>query len=150
MRSRIAVLAVLVAAGIPAEVSGQVVSMRNLSFGTILSGTTSSVNKTSANSAQWRFTGLFALGGNFVLTLPTTMSGPGTAIALTFSTTDGQRSTTNNPATGTSFNPHVSQSVSVLFNGTVYVWLGASVSPPINQKAGTYTATVVLTTTGML
>jgi hypothetical protein len=32
----------------------------------------------------------------------------------------------------------------------VYVWLGASVSPPINQKAGTYSATVVLTTTGML
>jgi len=144
------VLAVLVAAGIPAEANGQVVRMRDLTFGTILSGTTSSVSKTSANSAQWRFTGLFALGGNFVLTLPTTMTGPGTAIALTFSTTDGQRSTTNNPTTGTSFNPHVSQSVSVLFNGTVYVWLGASVSPPINQKAGTYTATVVLTTTGML
>ena len=144
------VLAVLVAAGIPAKANGQVVRMRDLTFGTILSGTTSSVSKTSANSAQWRFTGLFALGGNFVLTLPTTMTGPGTAIALTFSTTDGQRSTTNNPTTGTSFNPHVSQSVSVLFNGTVYVWLGASVSPPINQKAGTYTATVVLTTTGML
>jgi hypothetical protein len=144
------VLAVLVAAGIPAEASGQVVRMRDLSFGTILSGTTSSVSKTSANSAQWRFTGLFVLGGNFVLTLPTTMTGPGAAIALTFSTTDGQRSTTNNPTTGTSFNPHVSQSVSVLFNGTVYVWLGASVTPPINQKAGTYTATVVLTTTGML
>ena len=143
-------LAVLVAAGIPAEANGQVVRMRDLTFGTILSGTTSSVSKTSANSAQWRFTGTFALGGNFTLTLPTTMTGPGTAIALTFSTTDGQRSTTNNPTTGTSFNPHVSQSVSVLFSGTVYVWLGASVSPPINQKAGTYTATVVLTTTGML
>lgn len=143
-------LAVLVAAWIPAEATGQVVRMRDLSFGTILSGTTSSVSKTSANSAQWRFTGLFALGGSFVLTLPTTLTGPGTAIALTFSTTDGQRSTTNNPSTGTSFDPHVSQSVSVLFNGTVYVWLGASVSPPINQQAGTYSATVVLTTTGML
>ena len=143
-------LAVLVTAGIPAEASGQVVRMRDLSFGTILSGTTSSVSKTSPNSAQWRFTGLFALGGSFVLTLPTTLTGPGTAIALTFSTTDGQRSTTNNPTTGTSFNPNVSQSVSALFNGTVYVWLGASVSPPINQQAGTYTATVVLTTTGML
>ena len=88
--------------------------------------------------------------GNAFELLNSLTTGPGTAIALTFSTTDGQRSTTNNPATGSSFNPHNSQSVSVLFNGTVYVWLGASVSPPINQKAGTYSATVVLTTTGML
>jgi hypothetical protein len=135
---------------VPANATGQVVTMRNLAFGTILSGTTTSVSKTSANSAQWRFTGLFALGGSFVLTLPTTLAGPGTAIPLTFSTTDGQRSTTNNPLTGSAFNPHNSQSVAVLFNGTVYVWLGASVSPPLNQTAGTYSATVVLTTTGML
>lgn len=144
------VLAALVAAGIPAEARGQVVTMRNLAFGTILSGTTTSVSKASANSAQWRFTGTFALGGSFVLTLPTTLAGPGTAIPITFSSTDGQRSTTNNPLTGSSFNPNASQSVAVLFSGTVYVWLGASVSPPLNQTAGTYSATVVLTTTGML
>ncbi len=143
-------LAALVAAGIPAEASGQVVTMRDMSFGTILSGTTTSVSKASANSAQWRFTGTFALGGSFVLTLPTTLTGPGAAIPITFSSTDGQRSTTNNPLTGSSFNPHNSQSVALLFIGTVYVWLGASVSPPLNQMAGTYSATVVLTTTGML
>jgi hypothetical protein len=150
VRSRIALLAALVTAGIPREASGQVVTMRNLSFGTILSGTTNSVGKATANSAQWRFTGTFTLGGSFVLTLPTTLTGPGTAIPITFSTTDGERNTTNNPLTGTSFNPHTSQSVAVKFKGTVYVWLGASVSPPINQTAGTYSATVVLTTTAML
>lgn len=150
MKSRIAVLAAVVAAGIPAAASGQVVTMRDLNFGTILSGTTTSVSKASAKSAQWRFTGTFALGGSFVLTLPTTLTGPGPAIPITFSTTDGQRSTTNDPLTGTSFNPHASQSVPLLFSGTVYVWLGASVQPPLNQTAGTYSATVVLTTTGML
>jgi hypothetical protein len=150
MRARVALLAALAAAVSPARASGQVVTMRNLTFGTILSGTTSSVGKASANSAQWRFTGTFALGGSFVFTLPTNLTGPGAAIPITFSTTDGQRSTTNNPLTGTSFNPHASQSVSVLFSGSVFVWLGASVSPPINQAAGTYSATVVLTTTGML
>jgi hypothetical protein len=134
----------------PKEAKGQVVTMRNLAFGTILSGTTTSVSKSSASSAQWRFTGTFALGGSFVLSLPTSLTGPGTAIPVTFSSTDGQRSTTNNPLTGTSFNPHSSQSVALLFSGTVYVWLGASVSPPINQTAGIYSATVVLTTTGML
>jgi hypothetical protein len=150
VRHRVRLLAVLIAAVVPAEASAQVITMRNLDFGTILSGTTSSIGKASASSAQWRFAGTFALGGSFVLTLPTTLTGPGTAIPITFSTTDGQRSTTNNPLTGASFNPHVSQTVAVLFSGTVYVWLGASVSPPLNQKAGGYTATVVLTTTGML
>jgi hypothetical protein len=140
----------LVLVSMPANASGQVVTMRNLAFGTILSGTTNSVSKTSASSAQWRFTGTFALGGTFVLTLPTSLAGPGTAIPITFSATDGQRSTSNNPATGSSFNPHNSQTVSILFNGTVYIWLGASVSPPLNQQAGSYSATVVLTTTGML
>ena len=132
-----------------AEADGQVVAMRDLAFGTILSGTTTTVNKTSASSAQWRFTGTFVLGGSFVLTLPTTLTGPGAAIPISFSTSDGRRHTANNGG-GTAFNPHDPQSVSALFNGTVYVWLGASVSPPINQTPGTYSGTVVLTITGML
>ncbi|MEP7227587.1 MAG: DUF4402 domain-containing protein [Gemmatimonadales bacterium] len=133
-----------------AEAGGQVVAMRNLAFGTILSGTTTAVSKTSASSAQWRFTGTFPLGGTAFLTLPTTLTGPGPAIPITFSTTDGQYNTVNNPVGGTSFNPHNSQSVPALFNGTVYVWLGASMSPPANQTPGTYGGTVVLTVTGML
>jgi hypothetical protein len=124
--------------------------MRDLAFGTILSGTTMVVSKTSASSAQWQFTGSFAAGGSFVLTLPTTLAGPGTAIPISFSTTDGQRHTANNPAAGTSFNPHNSQSVPVLFIGTTYVWLGASLSPPVGQVPGAYSGTVVLTVTGML
>ena len=150
MRRRVAMLVALALVLARAEAGGQVVAMRDLAFGTILSGTTTTVSKTSASSAQWRFTGLFVLGGSFVLTLPTTLTGPGTAIPISFSTTDGQRNTANNPSTGTSFNPHNSQSVAALFNGTVYVWLGASVSPPVNQIPGTYSGTVVLTVTGML
>ncbi len=133
-----------------AEANGQVVAMRNLAFGTILAGTTTAVSKTSANSAQWRFTGTFALGGSFVLTLPPALTGPGPALPISFSTTDGQRNTANNPAGGTSFNPHSSQSVPALFNGTIYVWLGASLSPPSNQVPGAYSGTVVLTVAGML
>ncbi len=135
---------------IRAEAAAQVTTLRNLAFGTIPSGTTTSVSKNSANSAQWRFTGTFTLGGSFALTLPTALTGPGTAIPITFSTSDGQRNTTNNPSGGTSFNPNNSQSVALLFSGTVYVWLGASISPPLNQTPGSYSASVVLTTTGML
>jgi hypothetical protein len=133
-----------------AEADGQVVGMRNLAFGTNLSVTTKAVSRTSASSAQWRFTGSFAMGSSFVLTLPTTLTGPGAAIPITFGTTDGQRNTTNNPMAGAAFNPHSSQTVPPLSNYTVYVWLGASVSPPLNQAPGTYSGTVVLTVSGML
>jgi hypothetical protein len=145
-----AVLAALALLLVRGEAVGQVTTLRNLAFGTITSGTTTSVSKASASSAQWRFSGSFPLGGSFSFTLPTTLTGPGTAIPITFGTSDGQRSTSNNPTTGSSFDPHISQSVGITLGRTEYVWLGASVSPPSNQVPGTYSATVVITTTGML
>ena len=143
-------LAALTLLLVQAEAAGQVTTLRNLTFGIIPSGTTTTVLKTSANSAQWRITGTFLLGGTFALTLPTTLTGPGTAIPIAFSTTAGQRNTANNPNGGTSFNPHTSQPVTLVTLGTIFLWLGASVSPPPNQAPGNYGATVVLTTTGML
>lgn len=140
--------AVLLCAG--EKVAAQVTTLRHLAFGTITSGTTTSVNKTSVDAAQWSFSGIFLIGGTFQLTLPTTLTGQGTAIPITFGTSDGLRNTTNNPATGTAFNPHVSQTVPIdLLGTTVYVWLGASVTPPLNQTPGNYSGTVVLTVTGM-
>jgi hypothetical protein len=136
---------------IPAGKAGaQVTTLRNLAFGTITSGTTTSVDKTSVSAAQWTFSGRFPTGGTFELTLPTTLTGPGPAISITFGTSDGLRNTTNNPATGTTFNPHNVQTIPIsLLETTVYVWLGGSVSPPLNQTPGTYNGTVVLTVTGM-
>jgi hypothetical protein len=136
---------------VPGQKAGaQVTTLRNLVFGTITSGTTTSVNKTSVSAAQWTFSGTFLFGGTFQLTLPTTLTGPGPDIPITFGTSDGLRNTANNPATGTAFNPHTTQTVPTAPLGTtVYVWLGGSVSPPLNQTPGTYSATVVLTVAGM-
>jgi hypothetical protein len=141
-------LALLTAA---TEAGAQVTTLRGLAFGTITSGTTTQVLKTSVSAAQWRITGVFLLGGTFTLTLPTTLTGPGAPMPITFGTTDAQRNTANNPNSGSSFNPHGSQSIPVLtLGGTIYVWLGGSVAPPLNQAPGNYDATVVLTVTGML
>ncbi len=129
----------------------QVTTLRGLTFGTVTSGTTTSVLKTSVSAAQWSITGTFLLGGTFTLTLPTTLTGPGPAFPITFSITDGQRNTANNPNGGASFNPNASQTIGVAPLGTtIYVWLGGSLAPPLNQMPGNYGATVVLTVTGML
>ena len=135
------------------EAGAQVTTLRGLTFGTVTSGTTTSVLKTSVSAAQWRITGTFLVlvGGNFQLTLPTTLTGPGPAFPITFSTTAGQRNTANNPNAGSSFNPHAPQNINGgLSSQTIYVWLGGSVAPPLNQAPGAYSATVVLTVTGML
>jgi hypothetical protein len=132
------------------EAAGQVTTLQNLAFGTITSGTTTSVAKTSANATQWRIHVPVSLVG-FQLTLPTSLTGPGPAIPVTFSSTDGvYRVNNNNPVGGTAFNPASFQAVVAGLGSNVYVWLGASVSPPLNQTPGTYSATVVLTTTGLL
>ena len=149
-RAAVLVLALATATG-ATEAAAQVTTLRGLTFGTVTSGTTTSVLKTSVSAAQWRISGIFALGGTFELTLPTTLTGPGTAIPIAFGSTDGQRNTSNNPNGGSSFDPHASQSISLsLFSQTIYVWLGGSVAPPLNQTPGDYSATVVLTVTGML
>ena len=151
-RAAVLLLALAVSCG-ATEAGAQVTTLRGLTFGTVTSGTTTSVLKTSVSSAQWSITGTFSIlgGGDFQLTLPTTLTGPGPAFPITFSTTDGQRNTANNPNGGTSFNPHVSQNISGgLFSQTIYVWLGGSVAPPLNQTPGAYSATVVLTVMGML
>jgi hypothetical protein len=128
----------------------QVTTLRHLVFGTITSGTTTSVNKTSASGAQWLISGTFLVGGTFQLTLPTTLTGPGPAIPITFGPLDGLRTTTSSPVPGATFDPHTSQTIPIaLFGTTIYVWLGGSVSPPLNQTPGNYSGTVVLTVTGM-
>jgi hypothetical protein len=146
-RLGLAALVCVVGAG---TLEAQVTTLRNFSFGTIISGATSSVQSTSANSAQWRIHVNISLVG-FQLTLPTTLTGPGPAISLTFSATDGRYRVNNtNPNGGTTFDPQNFVTPTAGLNSDVYVWLGGSVSPPLNQTPGSYTATVVLTASGLL
>lgn len=129
----------------------QVTTLRDLTFGTVTSGTTTSVSKTSANAAEWKIHGTTVLGGGFQLTLPNSLSGPGGTLSITFSSTDVvYRVNNSNPVGGTTFNPHNFVSLTLIPSSDVYVWLGASVSPPLNQAPGSYTGTVILTTTGIL
>jgi hypothetical protein len=133
-------------------VAGQVTTLNNLTFGTITSGTTTHVAYTSPSAAEWQIHPTLGLTGTFQFTLPTTLSGPGATLSITYSSTDGHwRANTNNPSSGgTTFDPHNTQSIALVLSQNVFVWLGASVSPPLNQKPGTYTGTVVLTVTGLL
>lgn len=121
----------------------------SLAFGTILSGTTTAVDPRGVGAMAFDIHGILGLSGGWSLTLPTNLSrvGGGGAMPVTFcSTCAVYRVANNNPAGGTTFNPN--SGVSGLYLVTllhVYVWIGGSVSPPLNQPPGSYTGTVVLT-----
>jgi hypothetical protein len=151
-RPPLLLLMILVSQGAP--LASQVTADRPLAFGIVVAGTATNVSPASANAAQWRMHGTYLLGGTFSLTLPATLlrQGGSETMPIAFCATCGIRQTNNsNPATGTVFNPTTTQTVAALsLVVTIYVWLGASVTPPSNQVPGTYTGTVVLTTTGLL
>ena len=145
----------LLLAAAPVRSQAQVTRLADLAFGTVISGTTTSVAPTDAAAASWRihYT-LLAVASSFQLTLPTelTKSGGGATMTVTFCSTCGKyRFNNTNPAGGTTFNPANSVSLGLLALGTnLYVWLGGSVSPPLAQTAGSYSATVVLTLYGVV
>jgi hypothetical protein len=130
----------------------QTTTLRNLAFGTIISGSTTTVSPTSVSAAEWRLRGLLGVGASFQLTLPTSLSGPGPSLPITFGATAGiYRVNNSNPVGGTTFNPHSPVSLPfALLVTDVYVFLGGSLNPPLNQTPGTYTGTVVLTSSGLL
>jgi hypothetical protein len=146
--SRASLLVSLVAA----PLSAQVTADRPLAFGTVVSGTTTAVTKTSASAAQWKIHGSLLFAGGFQLTLPASLTGPGTAIPLTFSASDGiYKVNSSSPTGGTVFNPQNFVLITpILTSLDVYVWLGASLTTPLNQAPGSYSGTVVLTVTGLL
>jgi hypothetical protein len=132
---------------------GQVTQLSNLAFGTILTGSTSSVSTTSGKAAEWKAHESLSLSTSVSFSLPTalTRAGGGGSMPVTFcSTCAVYRINTNNPVGGTTFNPASGTSLLLSVASDIYIWLGASVSPPLNQAAGSYSASVVVTVTNLL
>ena len=139
----------------PARAAAQVSRVRDLSFGTVITGTTTSIAVTSSGAAMWQIhVSLLSTLGSFTLSLPTTLTrnGGGGSMPLTFCSTCARYRVNNSSVSGaTTFNPSTTVTFSLLGLGSdVYVWLGGAVNPPLNQPGGTYSGTMVITTTGLI
>lgn len=146
----------LLAAVVPVGMTAaQASTLQHLAFGTVVTGTTTSASVTGPGAAEWRIrVSLVSALGSFTLTLPSSLAraGGGASLPVSFCSTCG-RYRLNNPsvAGATTFNPSTTVSFSLLGLGTdVYVWLGGSVSPPLNQPPGSYSGTIVITTSGLI
>ena len=63
---------------------------------------------------------------------------------LPIGTWSGLHNGTNSTAGATSFSPASPSNVDVYVSGDIWVILGATVTPNVNQVAGTYTGTIQL------
>ncbi|HET7565194.1 MAG TPA: DUF4402 domain-containing protein [Gemmatimonadaceae bacterium] len=123
----------------------------DLQFGNVFPGVNKTVDYTDATNA-----GKFTVGGDggaqvaVSFTLPTDLNGPAGS-TLPISTWTGYYNTTNSATSGgasftpsaTSFNTNLSGTTGS--PGSLYVFLGATVTPAVNQTQGAYSNTVTMT-----
>jgi hypothetical protein len=152
MRARqlVASLLLLTAVLVTGRLSAQTISvraMRGLSFGTVVPGVPSHVLRTDpVNSGQFEIQGPFLTFIRLTFTLPSVLNGPsGATMPLSFATNDAGYSISNSIGSQTAFDPHQSYTTLIWIGGRSGVFLGGTVSPIPSQRAGNYSATVVLT-----
>lgn len=137
----------------PSRGTAQVSRLSDLSFGTVVAGTSASVTPESASGASWRIHySLAAIASSFKLTLPGTLTrAGGGSMPVTFCSTCGlYRLNNSNPSGATTFDPASTVSLGLIaLGGNVYIWLGGSIAPPASQTPGSYSGTVVLTLSGV-
>lgn len=147
-RGALVVLALSLAAA--GESRAQLVAatgIRDLAFGNVLPGVTTSVQPSDAvRSGQFNITGPSLGRIEITFTLPTALTrAGGTTMPISFGSTSAGYSASGSIVGQTAFNPHspFRANLSVLGRGSVF--LGGALTPAGSQAAGSYTATMTIT-----
>ena len=135
----------LAAQGRPLTVTGA----RNLTFGAVLPGVPRVITRTDpANSGQFDIRGPNRNQVLLAFVLPIRMTGPaGALLPLTFGSADAGYSQSQAIGSQIGFDPKQPFTATLSNNGRGSVFMGATANPATNQRAGAYTATIVLTVT---
>lgn len=128
-----------------------ITTLRDLGFGTVIKGVSTTVQPTAATAGAWQVTGSANAFVIISFTLPTVLINiqalPGSTMPITFNATSARwNRATNNPAAGTPFNP-ATGTVGRLGpppNPNMYIWIGGTVSPAAAAKPGIYQGTVIV------
>lgn len=142
---RIAVAAMFVwLAATPLAAQVSVSRLGDLSFGQVVAGTTEQVQPNASSAGRFQVTAPAGTQLSLTFALPATLVIGGSTLPVTFGSTDAAWSGTNDPAGATTFDPNQPLQVTVPPGGSIYVWVGARVSPPSNQSTGIHTGTLTL------
>lgn len=120
---------------------------QDLNFGMVFPGVSEVVSRTdAANAGRFDVRGILLLEVRITLTLPAALTASGgRTIPLVFGPNDGGRNTQNNAATATAFDPRVPLVTRLGLLGRLYIFLGGRANPASTTTAGTYQATITLT-----
>ena len=113
----------------------------DLDFGDVLPGVPMTVAPADAGAGQFTVTGATSEDVILDFTLPSNLTGGGDPIPVSFTAGWGDDAASN------SIDPTSPQTVNLGTTTNIDVFLGGTVTPAINQAAGTYDATVTLTVT---
>lgn len=129
----------------PLTISG----VRGLTFGAVFPGVARVISRTdAANSGQFNFRGPNRRFVSLTVTLPSAMTGPGGAqLPLTFGANDAGYSVSQAIGSQVAFDPKQPFTARLANNGRGAVFLGGTARPAVNQRAGSYTGTIILTVT---
>ncbi|MES3034990.1 MAG: hypothetical protein V4813_13410 [Gemmatimonadota bacterium] len=124
--------------------------MQNLTFGLLLPGVPTTVDAAQVSqSAQIEVRAIRGASLEVRFTLPTVMTGAGTTLPLSFSSTSGGAAPTSSPASMSRFDPNYAARFTFLTTARATFFLGGRALPRIGQPPGSYTATVVMTITNL-
>ena len=122
-----------------------VTPVNNLDFGTILPGVNSTVAVSDATAGRLDVAGAANAAVNISFTaLPTNLTNGGNNLPIGTYTGLVNTSATCTSGSGTAFSPSAGTSSTLNAGGGLCVFVGATVSPPANIAAGTYTGTITM------
>ena len=121
-----------------------VAGSQNLLFGNVFPGINKTILATDPTAGLFSVTGQASTAVTYSFALPTNLTNGGNNLPI--NTWTGVHNTTASQVGGTAFTPSgVAAGGSLSGAGALYFYIGATVVPPSNLPAGTYTNTVTLT-----
>lgn len=118
----------------------------DLNFGNVFPGVAVSVAPADPGAGKWSVTGADGAEVALSFTLPANLTSGGNNLPIAFAAGDAGYSQTILAPTST-FDPGAGATTNLSAGppGELWVWIGGTVTPAVNQPAGVYTNTVTLT-----
>ncbi len=138
--------------GVPLQAQGRpltVTGVRGVTFGAVLPGVPRVISRTDpANSGQYDIRGSSRRQVLLSFVLPLSMTGPaGALMPLSFGASDAGYSQSQAIGSQVAFDPKQPFTATLSNNGRGSVFVGATANAAANQRAGAYTATLILNVT---
>lgn len=132
----------------PARAQLTVTPLRDLAFGWVVPNVAKHILPSDpVRSAQWEF--LVPIGSQVRLqfSLPNRLNSGNNRLNISFGASDGIATGTAPSSVPVTFDPRTAQTFNIVTSDRIWVFLGGTVSPTRNQRAGVYRNTVTLIVT---